>query len=639
MNRNHFLFRVHPLLAAVLVVGALLAALLALYGLTRWVSAGEVMGRVVVGDVSLGGLQEAEAERELADLEERLLTRRATFSIGGNPVTLDPPAAGLNLDVEGMTRNAMSVGREGNAVYQFLFWLTHIFSTVEIPVEGEVDDSALDAVFDQWDEVVIAEPASLGGVDVVDGTPTPVYPRTGIGLDRPKAKAIVETALLSVVPGNHDLPTAVVVPSLTDEDIDRAVAEATQLITAPITLSYDGSSITFTPDQLAAAYHAETTEEGGARLIHTFDPEVIDDYLSPVRSKFEAEPVDARFRIEGDSISIVPGKNGTRIDEVETAQALLHAGFLSTRAGELPVVEGAEPRVTTADLEALGITHLVSEFTTHHACCANRVTNIQLMADTVDGVIVRPGEVFSLNGHVGERTEEKGYLPDGTIVGGEFVDTVGGGVSQFATTLYNAVFWGGYQDIEHRPHSYYISRYPEGIEATVNWTSPDLRFRNNSNSAILIDTRYTDTSITVRIFGNNDGRTVKGQQIGGKLELNVVRQGGPNARVVEATVSDRFAIREPPAPKYEADPSLGLNQVVTKQSPSQGWSVEVVRRILVGEREVSREAWTVVYRPQQAIYAVHPCKVPGQEHTCPTTTTAPPTTTTTSPGSEGDGGD
>jgi len=104
-------------------------------------------------------------------------------------------------------------------------------------------------------------------------------------------------------------------------------------------------------------------------------------------------------------------------------------------------------------------------------------------------------------------------------------------------------------------------------------------------------------------------------------------------------VSDRFAIREPPAPKYEADPSLGLNQVVTKQSPSQGWSVEVVRRILVGEREVSREAWTVVYRPQQAIYAVHPCKIPGQEHTCPTTTTPPPTTTTTSPGSEGDGGD
>src|SRR5690606_36758325 len=154
MNRHHFLFRVHPLLAAVLVVGALSAALLALYGLTRWVSAGEVMGRVVVGDVSLGGLQEAEAERELADLEERLLTRRATFSIGGSPVTLDPPAAGLNLDVEGMTRNAMSVGREGNAVYQFLFWLTHIFSTVEIPVEGEVDDSALDAVFDQWDEVV-----------------------------------------------------------------------------------------------------------------------------------------------------------------------------------------------------------------------------------------------------------------------------------------------------------------------------------------------------------------------------------------------------------------------------------------------------------------------------------------------------
>ncbi|HEX6945875.1 MAG TPA: VanW family protein [Acidimicrobiia bacterium] len=640
MNRNHFLFRVHPLLAAVTVVGAVMAALLALYGLTRWVSQGEVIGRVVVGDVSIGGLKEAEAERELADLEERLLTRRATFSIEGRPVTLDPPAAGLTLDVEGMTRRAMSVGREGNAVYQFLYWLTHIFSTVELPIEGSLDPVAVEELFDQWDAMVIAEPVSLGGIEIVDGTPTPVYPKTGIGLNRPQAAAILEAALLDVEPGNHDLPTTVIVPGLTEEDIDEAVAEATQLVTQPINLTYEGESVTFSPEELAAAYRAEITEGDDPEIVHTFDPEIIDSYLDPIRSEFEAEPVDARFEIDGDSISIVPGRNGTRIDEVETARELLEAGFSGSRSGDLPVVEGAEPDVTTAELEAMNITHLVSQFTTHHACCQDRVVNIQLMADTVDGAIVMPGEIFSLNGFVGERTLEKGYLPAGTIVAGELEDTVGGGVSQFATTMYNAVFWGGYQDIEHRPHSYYFSRYPEGIEATINWTSPDLRFRNNSDSAILIDTRHTDTSITVRIFGNNDGRTVKGQQINGQTRIEVVSEGGPNARVVEASVSDRFNIKEPPAPEYRTNPSLRPDQVITIQSPDQGWTVEVVRRILVGGSEVSRETWTVVYRPQRAIYEVHPCRVPGKENTCPTTTTVPPPTTTTPapPTSEGGGG-
>lgn len=631
MNRNHFLFRVNPLLAAVTVVGVVLAALLALYGLTRWTSQGEVMGRVVVGDVAVGGIGPTEVMAELVGLEDRLLGRRAQFSIGGSPVTLDPPAAGLSLDLDYLTERAMAVGREGNAVYQFLHWLTHIFSTTELPPAGSVDPAAVKALFDHWDAEVISEPVSLGAVVIQDGVPTPVYPETGIGLDRARSAEILRGALLEIEPSNHELPTQVIVPALTDADIDTAVAEAAQLVTESITLIHDSKSVVFTPPQLAEAYHAEVVGGGTPQITHSFDPAVINTYLEPIRGDFEAAPVDARFAIDGDSISIVPGRNGTRIDETETAQKLLQSGMTSGRTGVLPVVEGAEPNDTTAELEAMNITHLVSQFTTHHPCCADRVTNIQLMAKTIDGAIVMPGEIFSINDFVGERTLEKGYLPAGTIVAGELEDTVGGGVSQFATTMYNAVFWGGYQDIEHRPHSYYFTRYPEGIEATVNWRSPDLRWRNNSSGAVLIDTRYTDTSITVRIFGSNDGRTIKGQQTGGQTRTEVVSSGGPNARVVEATVSDRFDVKEPPSPEYRTNSGLRPDQVNTIQSPDQGWTVEVVRRILVGGEQVSREVWTVLYRPQRAIYEVHPCRVPGQENTCPTTTTQPPPTTTVPP--------
>jgi vancomycin resistance protein YoaR len=628
MNRNHFLFRLHPLLAAVTIVGAVLALLLALYGLNRWIAEGQVMGRVVVGDVEVGGLAESEVRAELAALEERLSTRPARFAIDGQPVTLNPMTAGLTLDIDFLTDRALAVGREGNAVF-------HILATVEIDLVGSADSSAIEAIFDNWDKEVIASPASLGAVVIENGEPTPVYPETGVGLDRLAAREIVEGALLALEPDNHDLPTRTIVPRLTDADIDAAVETARLLIGEAITLTYNGSSVVFSPEQLTAAYVAVTVAEGTPQIVHTFDPQVIDGYLTPVRGQFEDEPVDARFQIQGDGISIVPGRNGTRIDEEETAQKLLLAGQTSGRVGVLPVVEGAEPDVTTAELEALGISHLVSEFTTHHACCQDRVTNIQLMADTIDMAIVMPGEIFSINEFVGERTLEKGYLPAGTIIAGQLVDTVGGGVSQFATTMFNAVFWGGYQDIEHRPHSYWFSRYPEGIEATVNWRSPDLRFRNNTDNAILIDTRYTNTSITIRIFGDNDGRTVKGEQVSGRTRLDVARNGGPNARHIEGTVSDRFNVRAPGPPQYRPMPEFPVDRVVTVQSEDEGWSVTVTRRITIGGGLLfSEETWTVTYLPQRAIYEVHPCKVPGQEETCPTTTTTtiPEETTTTAEG-------
>jgi vancomycin resistance protein YoaR len=298
-------------------------------------------------------------------------------------------------------------------------------------------------------------------------------------------------------------------------------------------------------------------------------------------------------------------------------------------------VEGAEPAVTTEYLESLNVRHLVSQFTTFHDCCVPRVTNIHLMADAIDGAVVLPGEIFSINDYVGERTEEKGYLPAGSIVAGEIVDTFGGGVSQFATTFYNTVYWGGYQDVEHQPHSYYFSRYPEGVEATLFWRSIDVKFRNNREHAILIDTLYTGTSITVRFFGFNHDRTLLGEQSGAETHIRVASEGGPEALHVKGDTSERYGITEPRDPVYRPNPELGVNQTQQIQTESQGWTVTVTRTILKGGTElVEEQEWVVRYRPQFTIYEVHPCKVPGTATACPTTTTTttqPPVTTTTVP--------
>ena len=156
---------------------------------------------------------------------------------------------------------------------------------------------------------------------------------------------------------------------------------------------------------------------------------------------------------------------------------------------------------------------VVSEFTTFHPPNQARNINIDLIADMTDGAVVAPGEVFSLNDHVGQRTEEKGFVAAGAIIGGivyccDHPANIGGGTSQFATTLYNAVFFGGYEDVFHRPHSLYFSRYPVAREATLGFPGPDVQFRNDTAYALTIDTSHTDTSVTVRLLGNNEGRTV-----------------------------------------------------------------------------------------------------------------------------------
>ena len=624
-------FPIHPLLAAAILAGALFVALFAVYGLNRWISAGEVIGRVEVAEAGLGGQSRAEALDRVLALEIDRLARTASFAIDGNTVGLQPGRTGLDIDEVEIVEQAMMVGREGNFASQFLFWLTNIFSTTGIGLRGSVDDVAMEELFDEWDTEVINKPINLGSISLEEGELVAHYPQTGVGILREPARAIVLDSLLAIEPETRELPTQTVEPILTAAEVEAALIQAQQLLAGPITLTYNGDETVITVDQLEQAFVSETVTNSTPFIVNSFDPAVVDTFLTPVRAQFEAAPVDARFDIQGTTVAVIPGSNGTRIDEVETAARLYGAGLSPDRTGILPIVEGSEPDVTTEYLESLRVEHLVSQFTTYHDCCEDRVVNIQLMADAIDGTLVLPGETFSINEHVGERTPEKGYLAAGSIVAGEIVDTYGGGVSQFATTFYNAVFWGGYQDVEHKPHSYYFSRYPEGIEATLFWRSIDVKFRNNREHAILIDTRYTGNSITVRFFGFNHGRTLVGEQSGGVTRVRVDSEGGPEALHVKGDASDRYNLTEPREPEYRPNPEVEVEQTKQVQSAREGWSVTVTRTITIGGIEPFEEhRWVVRYSPQFAIFEVHPCKMPGTTTACPTTTTTttPPTTTT-----------
>ena len=127
--------------------------------MTRIASRGEVMGHVEVAGTDVGGMNEDHALSALVAVEETYASRPAIFTVEGKFVSLDPREAGFDLDEDAIFSEAMAVGRNGNPISEFAWWLTHIFSTVEIPLQGSIDAESADAVFDRWDQEVIAEPA------------------------------------------------------------------------------------------------------------------------------------------------------------------------------------------------------------------------------------------------------------------------------------------------------------------------------------------------------------------------------------------------------------------------------------------------------------------------------------------------
>ncbi|MGH3029331.1 MAG: VanW family protein, partial [Gaiellaceae bacterium] len=186
----------------------------------------------------------------------------------------------------------------------------------------------------------------------------------------------------------------------------------------------------------------------------------------------------------------------------------------------------AAPAVTTR--AARQADSLIGSFTTHFACCESRVTNIRLIAEAVDGTLIAPGEQFSLNGVAGPRTAEKGYVPAPFIADGKLIDAVGGGVSQFSTTIYNAAYFAGLKIDSHQPHSFYISRYPPGREATLDYATIELLWTNDTDAPVLVRSSTTDTSVTVDLYGANGGRRVEAvsgprQPAGGAFAITVTR--------------------------------------------------------------------------------------------------------------------
>jgi vancomycin resistance protein YoaR len=376
------------------------------------------------------------------------------------------------------------------------------------------------------------------------------------------------------------VPLAAVAPAVTDAEAQAMAGAARVYLSRPIVLRLRSHTVTLTPTQMAPLL-AVNTGPTAAELPLTFNNPRAIAFLHRAFRFAEYPARDATIAIRGKQAVIVPSRQGQAIDvqglTSDMDQAASSAGGLRTLTVQLTALY---PRVTTDALQQLGLSGLGSEFTTYYdPSNAARAANIALCAKLVDGTVIPAGHVFSLNDTVGPRTLNRGFDYAPVIVNGVLMQGVGGGLCQFATTLFNAAFFAGLPIVERHPHQFAIEHYPLGRDASVAWGAQDLRFRNTTGHALMIRAWASKSSLTIVIVGAT-GRTVT-YDTGPMRNVRQPSCGQRNPRVVyDDTISAGISRLEPGAP---------------------GYTISVTRTVSSNGRLLFRDTFTSTYQPKDWI--------------------------------------
>jgi hypothetical protein len=560
--------------------------------------AGHTLPNTRLAGVDVGNLTADEVRARVEPVVTDRLGRAVVLAVDDDRFVLVPSEIDYRIDLDASVRSAKDRGRRGSPLV-FVERLTSLWVTADLPLVVEWDERALG----RWVDGVIADSerdADPGGL-VVDPRTFEVTARPSVGsrsLDREAVMAAVAEELVertdeAVLPARSGpAPFALADIEALATSLGAALAPGT-----PLVLEHAGDRLEVPPALLAAAARVEVSADDVRRPALAFDGGVLDAALgTTARRLFDLEPISARFETDRvppvthdaqgtTSFSPVPidgafleGRDGTRFDPQRLAEQL--AGMVADGRREAAIaLEVVEPEVPNDDARRGAPTHLLGTFTTYFTPGQVRNTNIRLLADVIDGAVVAPGEQFSINDISGPRSCADGYALAGTIVAGELIDTCGGGVSQFGTTTFNAAFFAGVRLDQWKAHSWYISRYPMGREATLTYPSLDVRFTNTTEGWLVVRTSHTDRSVTVSIYGR------------------------PRYARVAATHGTPTNVR--PAPqRTQPDPNLptGVERVI--QAGGGGFDVEVVRTLERADGRRDEERIRTVYVGQPRIIAV-----------------------------------
>ena len=609
-GRLHTLFAGRPVWVRWVAAGtsATFAIAVLLVAAVVLVSIGRVHPGVRIGELRVGAMP---PERAVSAVEETYGSRVAEPVIvrfEDQEWPTEPDVFSVTLDAEALVDHAMRYGRTGSLGERIVTRARLLIDPVSVPVRVGADESALSGYVNEIAGAIRREPRDAAVV--ISGTEVTLEPSAvGIAVRGGDFKDAVLEAFVSTE-RRVDVPVDFVPVRVTDADAAEALEDARAFVAGPVTVAGESATWEFTALEIAgwvefrteqvssvdATESAEATTGYVAQPLQSTaaSPTAVDRWrLAAFISAAEASEtvlarvgeagtpaVDARFEVGSGGVRIIPSRDGVGID----VDALVTEMTRVLTAEQVRRVElrtqRIEPALTTERAEQMGIEERIATFTTSFQSTNRpRVSNIHTLADAIDGTLVAPGATFSLNGTVGPRTAAKGYQEAPAIIDGRLVPTLGGGICQVATTMFNTVFESGLPVVERRAHSFYISSYPKGRDAAVAWGSIDLRFKNDTGNWVLVATSYTNRSVTVSLYGTDPGYTV-------------------------TSVTGPFTDIRPYTVLEVPDPALSVGTRVVEDQGVNGRRVTVTRTVTRGGEVVREDRFTSTYVPKRQVVRV-----------------------------------
>ncbi len=501
------------------VIGALLGVVIVLAALIafRQSYAQRILPGIQVGDVAVGGLTAAEARNALVAALGHVETGDVTVRSGVGNMVVSYSDLGRTVDYDAMVAHAATLGREGTLFAETVTGLRLLVEPVSMPAIVTFDRARLtDALAAYSDRVAL--PARDAGVVAV-GTGYAINRAVnGVQVDTGGLAATIEAALLDpATPASVTVSAASswVAPATSEADAERARGVADR-IASDIVLSKGSKKWKIK----AATIRPWITFSGvGAGYGPRLDPASVPAALKKVAKDLKRKPTEALYlkSRSGHIMGVSASKLGRAVDKEATAQAVVAA--LAARGvgsgGDTPVkvkTMVVAPELSTDEAKRKApLMVKLGTWTTRYAVSAHNgfAANITVPARRLDGVVVKPGQVFDFWNALGEVSFRTGYRLGGAIVGGHSVEgkALAGGICAASTTLFNAAARGGMQIVSRAPHWYYITRYPLGLDATVS-ESQNMRFRNDTKHSILIKTHASPGIVTFEIWSVPNGRAV-----------------------------------------------------------------------------------------------------------------------------------
>jgi vancomycin resistance protein YoaR len=575
---------------AAMAVGAPLALLVGFYLLAVALTGSKVPRGTEVFGVDIGGTSASAAQAKLdRDLPTAL---PAQFTVGAGDKSFQMKAVDLGLAPDAAA--TVSAARKGAhrplTAYRSLLGLHRGVAPVMA-----VDTPKITVVLNTL-ATNLRQDLVEGNLVFTDGVASAVQPVPGRTLDVPGTIGAVEAAYRT----GHTSVSAVlteVAPQTAPEAVQRALVDfGVKAMSGPITVTVGPDSVEVTPQELGS--HLSMAPDGNGGLKPVLDGGGLAGDIMAKAPGLGNKAKSASFKIEDDKPVIVPSVAGAAIDPDKLSSAILEVLAGNGPREVTAAVAQTQPKFTTADAQALGIVEKMSTYKTYFPIAPYRITNIGRAAKLINGSIVKPGATWSLNKTVGERTEANGFVKGFIIRGDKFAEDLGGGVSQSATTTFNAVFFAGLQDVEHHPHSLYIGRYPAGREATVAWPDKDLRWKNDSGHGVYVQAVMKPGWISVTLWGTKAWDKI------------------------ESISSPRRNIKSPGAPLISTDPDCHATE------PVDGFDIDVTRVFYSDGAEAKRETFHTHYDPTQKVI----CKP------APTASPTPGATVSSAPTSSPDTG-